>query len=107
MATAKKSPRWNPAVYKSGNDYHCYAVHTNGKVEKSAVKPDLVDAVLSADELCNMLNRYHRYGGKYKGTDKIVGRKVSVKTVERILRRADEAFAKYMEAHKKIFGAEE
>jgi hypothetical protein len=97
-------PRWNPQVYADNQTYHAYAVHTNGKIEAAGCRDNLEDAVLCADELANMLTRYHRCGEAYKGTDALIGSRVPQQKVDEILKDWNERMKKLMQSHKKIFG---
>ncbi|MCK9458536.1 MAG: hypothetical protein M0R80_02760 [Proteobacteria bacterium] len=100
-------PRWNPQVYVDKQCpplYYAYAVHTNGKIEAAGCREDLDDATLLADELANMLTKHHRYAGQYKGTDALIGTRVSQNKIEAIIKDWAERTNKYMQAHKKIFG---
>lgn len=102
----KKSPRWNIGVFFESKNkrYHCYAIHTNGKVEKAGWNINLTNAVLLASDLVQALNRDHRYAGKYEGKDEIVGTKVSNSKINKIIKEQDEATKKFLASHKKIFG---
>lgn len=94
----KKSPKWITKVYYDGSMYHGYSVHTNGKVEKSCRNSGFGNAVLGADELTHMLNLYHRYGGKYKGVDVIVGKEIPEKKVKEVISYWKEKFKEYDKA---------
>jgi hypothetical protein len=99
--------KWEPQVYFEKSQKHpyiAYAVHTNGKVELAGHRSDFQSAVLCADELSNMLNRYHRYGGKYKGKDKLIGERVEHEKVKKELDFWHEKTKIFMKRHKEIFG---
>ena len=106
MKLKKPKTGWFPEVWKNDDaqfKFHAFAVHTNGKVEKAAERPLLIDAVLSADELSNMLNLYHRSAGRYAGKDVRTGKKVRSDKIAGMLYRSAEALKVLMKAHKKIF----
>ena len=99
-----KSPKWEIQVrYKDGL-YYAYAVHTNGKVEREGSYPEKISAILAASDFVSSLNRLHRYAGKYKGIDKLVGRKIPQKDIDDQLERSRLAMIEYMKAHRRIFG---
>lgn len=82
--TLPKSQQWRLEVYQVEHQlpYIAYAVHgKTGKVEREGQYVDLTKAILAGGDLVNMLNLYHPYAGKYKGTDAIVGRQVDPKQV--------------------------
>ena len=92
MQLKKPKRGWYPEVWLNLGQYYGFAVHTNGKVEAACIRTKLVDAVLSTDELCNMMNLYHRGAGAYAGDAVRVGTQVSADEIGGILHRTYEAF---------------
>ena len=101
---SSKSPKWFPEVRIKDGRYYAYAIHTNGKVEREGSYLEKIDAILSASDLSNMLNLYHRYAGKYAGTDELIGTKIPQKDIDDQLKRSEAAWKEYAIAHEKIFG---
>jgi hypothetical protein len=98
----KKSPKWFPQVHFHDGRYIAYAIHTNGKVEREGSYPEKIDAILNASDLSNMLNLYHRYAGKYAGTDKLFGGKIPQKDIDDQLERSKLAWQGYQKAMRKL-----
>lgn len=92
--TLPLSQQWQLVIHQSKGQFPfiAYAVHgKTGKVEREGRYQELDSAITAGGDLVRMLNLHHPYAGKYRGTDKLVGKRVNP---EKVAARAAELSAR-------------